>query len=86
MPPGYPSTPLQLKPRHRRPGAFSLLVSYDLFRKPVSTFRDHALAQLASSPAVLRVVAISARAARAIRPLSLNNVTKRKPMAIMRAA
>jgi hypothetical protein len=38
------------------------------------------------SPAVLRVTSISTRAARAIRPLSFASVTKRKPIAIMRAA
>jgi hypothetical protein len=42
--------------------------------------------QLATSPAFLRVAAISARAARAIRPLSFASVTKRNPIAIIRAA
>ena len=42
--------------------------------------------QLAIAPAALRVAATASRAARAIRPLSLAIVTKRKPMPIIRAA
>lgn len=44
------------------------------------------LHQDATSPAALRVAVTASRAARAIRPLSLAMVTKRKPMPIMRAA
>jgi hypothetical protein len=39
-----------------------------------------------TSPAFCRAIAISARAARAMSPLSLPMVTKRKPMPTMRAA
>jgi hypothetical protein len=54
---------------------------------PPSAFRaPHANSQLAISPAFLRVVAICSRAARAINPLSFAIVTKRNPIAIMRAA
>lgn len=41
---------------------------------------------LATSPAILRVTSISARAARAISPESLASVTNRNPIAIIRAA
>ena len=48
--------------------------------------RSPALHQDATSPAALRVAVTASRAARAIRPLSLAMVTKRKPMLIIRAA
>ena len=39
----YPVVPLKRDDFFESSSRFSLLVEHDLFRKPVSTFRDHAL-------------------------------------------